>query len=33
VIGLRRGWAGLVDIVREKDYDNSDNYQILTKRS
>jgi len=31
VIGLRRGWAGLVDIVREKDYDNSDNYQILTE--
>lgn len=31
VIGLRRGWAGLVDIVREKDYDNSDNFQYLTE--
>jgi 6-phosphofructokinase 1 len=31
VIGLRRGWAGLVDMVREKDYDNSDNFQILTE--
>jgi 6-phosphofructokinase len=31
VIGLRRGWAGLVDIVREKDYDNSDNYQVLSE--
>jgi len=31
VIGLRRGWAGIVEMVREKDYDNSDNFQILTK--
>ena len=31
VIGLRRGWAGLVDIVREKDYDNSNNFQTLTE--
>lgn len=31
VIGLRRGWGGLVDIVRDKDYDNTDNYQILTE--
>jgi len=31
VIGLRRGWAGLVDMVREKHYDNSDNFQILTE--
>ena len=31
VIGLRRGWGGLVDIVREKDYDNSDNFQVLTE--
>jgi len=31
VIGLRRGWAGLIDIVREKDYDNSDNFQHLTE--
>src|SRR5690348_16242471 len=31
VVGLRRGWGGLVDIVREKEYDNSDNFQILTE--
>ena len=31
VIGLRRGWASLVDMVRDKDYDNSDNYQLLTE--
>jgi 6-phosphofructokinase 1 len=30
VIGIRRGWAGLIDIVREKGYDNSNNYQFLT---
>ena len=31
VVGLRRGWAGLVEIVREKDYDNSDNFQPLSE--
>jgi 6-phosphofructokinase 1 len=31
VIGLKRGWGGLVDIVREKDADNSNNYQLLTE--
>jgi 6-phosphofructokinase 1 len=31
VIGLRRGWGGIVDIVRDKDYDNSDNFQILNE--
>jgi ATP-dependent phosphofructokinase / diphosphate-dependent phosphofructokinase len=31
VIGLRRGWASLIDIIREKDYDNSDNFQHLTE--
>ncbi len=31
VIGLRRGWAGIIDIVREQDYDNKDNFQILTE--
>ena len=31
VIGLRRGWAGLVDTVRDAEHDNSDNYQILTE--
>jgi 6-phosphofructokinase 1 len=31
VIGIRHGWAGLVDMVREKDYDNSDNFLVLTE--
>ena len=31
VIGLRRGWGGVLDIVREKDFDNSENYQVLTE--
>src|SRR5690349_22136066 len=31
VVGFRRGWAGLVDMVREKDTDNSDNFQVLTE--
>jgi 6-phosphofructokinase 1 len=33
VIGLRRGWGGIVDIVRDKDYDNSDNYQVLNEET
>ena len=31
VIGLRRGWAGIIELVRDKDWDNSDNYQTLTE--
>jgi len=31
VIGLRRGWAGLVDMVRDKEADNSECYRILTE--
>ena len=31
VIGIRRGWAGLVDLIREKDADNSNNFQVLTE--
>jgi 6-phosphofructokinase len=30
VIGLRRGWNGIMSVVREKDADNSQNYIILT---
>jgi ATP-dependent phosphofructokinase / diphosphate-dependent phosphofructokinase len=29
VIGLRRGWAGVMEIVRDKTYDNSENFVIL----
>lgn len=31
VLGIRRGWAGLVDMIREKDADNSEHVQILTE--
>jgi len=31
VIGFRHGWGGLIDIVRDKSYDNSENFQILTE--
>jgi 6-phosphofructokinase 1 len=31
VIGIRRGWAGLIDMVRDKNYDNSNNFQYLTE--
>jgi 6-phosphofructokinase len=31
VIGLRRGWAGIIDVVRDEKADNSDNYQVLTE--
>ena len=31
VLGIRRGWAGLMDVVREKDADNSNNFQVLTE--
>jgi ATP-dependent phosphofructokinase / diphosphate-dependent phosphofructokinase len=30
VIGLRRGWAGITEIVRDQKADNSNNFQILT---
>ncbi len=31
VIGIRRGWGGLIDIVRDKNYDNSNNFQYLSE--
>ena len=31
VIGLRRGWAGVIDLVREHDYDNANNFQHLSE--
>jgi ATP-dependent phosphofructokinase / diphosphate-dependent phosphofructokinase len=31
VIGIRRGWAGLIDIVRDKKADNDENFQVLTQ--
>ena len=32
VVGLRRGWAGVMEIIREKDYDNSNCYTVLTEQ-
>jgi 6-phosphofructokinase len=31
VIGIRRGWAGAIDIIRDPEADNSNNYQVLTE--
>ncbi|WP_294142056.1 ATP-dependent 6-phosphofructokinase [uncultured Sanguibacteroides sp.] len=31
VIGIRRGWKGLIDIIRDPAYDNSDNFFELTE--
>lgn len=31
VIGLRRGWGGIVDMVRDKEADNSKHFQVLTE--
>ena len=31
VIGIRRGWAGLIDIVRDKKANNDENFQILSQ--
>jgi 6-phosphofructokinase 1 len=31
VIGLRRGWGGLVDTIRDEKHDNSNNFQVLTE--
>ncbi len=31
VIGLRRGWAGIMELIRDPEADNSENYQVLTE--
>jgi 6-phosphofructokinase len=31
VIGLRRGWAGIMELKKEKDADNQFNYEVLTE--
>jgi len=31
VIGIRRGWAGLIEMRRDKEADNSDHCQVLTE--
>jgi len=31
VIGIRRGWGGTIDIIRDKKADNSNNYRVLTE--
>jgi 6-phosphofructokinase 1 len=31
VIGLRRGWAGIVEAIRDKKADNSKNFEVLTE--
>jgi len=31
VIGLRRGWLGIMELIRDKNADNSNNYMVLTE--
>jgi ATP-dependent phosphofructokinase / diphosphate-dependent phosphofructokinase len=31
VLGLRRGWLGITELIREKNADNSNNYIVLTE--
>jgi 6-phosphofructokinase len=31
VVGIRRGWAGAIEILRDKKADNSNNYQMLSE--
>lgn len=31
VVGLRRGWAGIMEMVRDKKADNQYNFEILTE--
>ena len=31
VIGIRRGWGGAVEIIRDPEADNSNNFQVLTE--
>ncbi len=33
VIGIRRGWAGAIGILRDEKADNSENFQILTEET
>lgn len=33
VVGIRRGWAGLVELVRDNEADNSANFRVLTEDS
>ena len=31
VIGIRRGWGGMIDIVRDKKADNNNNYRSASR--
>lgn len=33
VIGIRRGWAGLIEMKRDKDYPNESNFHVLTEET
>jgi len=33
VFGIRRGWGGMIEMVPDKDADNSENYMILTEET
>jgi len=31
VVGIRRGWAGMIEIIRDKDADNRNCFELLTE--
>ncbi|MFT5750427.1 MAG: 6-phosphofructokinase [Ancylomarina sp.] len=31
VVGIRKGWKGLIDLIRDEKIDNSENYSVLTE--
>ena len=33
VIGLRKGWSGITEIIRDKNADNSEHFMFLQSRS
>ncbi len=33
VIGIRRGWAGMIEMKRDKDYPNGDHFHVLTEET
>lgn len=32
IIGIKKGWAGLIDLIRDKNADNYNNYEILSEQ-
>ncbi len=32
IVGIKKGWAGLIDLIRDKNADNYNNYEILSEQ-